>query len=339
MTSTTSAPTPGTTEFPWQIPTLHDVYCARTTIAPYFTPTPLLQPWLLAEELGCTVYVKCESLTPIGAFKLRGGINLLARMDPEERARGIVTASTGNHGQSIAYAARLFGARAIIYGPEAANPDKVRSMRALGAEVVRYGKDIGEFLGEARRRAETEGMRFVHPANEPLLIAGVGTYALEILEAVPDLDVLIVPLGGGSGVSGASLVARAINPAIRVIGVQAAGAPAVYESWRAGELRSFDSQRTFAEGLATREAFALPFAMRAGVDDVVLVSEEEMRQAILLLLRSGRLLAEGAGAAATAAAVQMKDELAGKKVAVILSGGNLTLDTLRHALTDPEPWE
>ncbi|MGI8687037.1 MAG: threonine ammonia-lyase [Thermomicrobiales bacterium] len=338
MTSTASTIATERADVPWQIPTLHDVYVARATIAPYFTPTPLIEPWLLKEELGCTVYVKCESLTPIGAFKLRGGINLLAQMSDEERARGIVTASTGNHGQSIAYASRLFGARAIIYGPEAANPDKVRAMRALGADVVLYGKDIGEFLGEAQRRAAAAGMRFVHPANEPLLIAGVATYTLEILEAVPDLDVLIVPLGGGSGVSGASVVTKAINPAIRVIGVQAAGAPAVYESWRAGRMLSFDAQQTFAEGLATREAFALPFAMRAGVDDVVLVSEEEMRQAILLLLRAGRLLAEGAGAAATAAAMKMRDELAGKKVAVILSGGNLTLDTLRHALTDPEPW-
>ncbi|MGI8854724.1 MAG: threonine ammonia-lyase, partial [Thermomicrobiales bacterium] len=241
MTSTAPATTTESTDFPWQIPTLHDVYLARQTIAPYFTPTPLIEPWLLKEELGCTVYVKCESLTPIGAFKLRGGINLLARMSAEERERGIVTASTGNHGQSIAYAARLFDARAIIYGPEAANPDKVRSMRALGAEVVRYGKDIGEFLGEAQRRAAAERMRFVHPANEPLLIAGVATYTLEILEAVPDLDVLIVPLGGGSGVSGASMVAKAINPHVRVIGVQAAGAPAVYESWRANRLLSFDS--------------------------------------------------------------------------------------------------
>lgn len=338
MTSTAPAPTPGTADFPWQIPTLHDVYTARATIAPHFTPTPLIEPWLLREELGCTAYVKCESLTPIGSFKLRGGINLLARMTPDERACGLVTASTGNHGQSIAYAARLFGSRAIIYGPEGANPDKVRSMRALGAEVVQYGTDIGDFLPEAQRRAAADGMRFVHPANEPLLIAGVATYALETLEAVPNLDVLIVPLGGGSGVSGASMVAKAINPRIRVIGVQAAGAPAVYESWRAGTLLKFDSLRTFAEGLATREAFALPFAMRTGVDDVVLVSEEEMRQAILLLLRATRLLAEGAGAAATAAALQMRSELAGKKVAVVLSGGNLTLDTLRHALTDPEPW-
>jgi threonine dehydratase len=339
MTSTAPATTTPDADFPWRLPTLHDVFQARRTIAPHFTPTPLLRPWLLEEELGCTVYVKCENLTPIGAFKVRGGINLLANMTPEERERGIVTASTGNHGQSIAYAARLFGGRAIIYGPEAANPDKVRAMRSLGAEVVLYGKDIGDFLPEAERRAATEGMRFVHPANEPLLIAGVGTYSLEIFEAVPDLDVLLVPLGGGSGVIGASLVAKGINPNVRVVGVQAAGAPAVHDSWKAGELRRYDSLSTFAEGLATREAFALPFAMRDNVDDVVLVSEEEIRQAILLLLRSTRLLAEGAGAAATAAAMRMRDELAGKKIAVILSGGNLTLDTLTRALTDAEAWE
>lgn len=336
---TTAAPSPTTepTALQWVIPTLHDIFLARRTIAPYFTPTPLLQPWLLAEELGCTVYVKCESLTPIGAFKVRGGLNLMAQMRDDERARGVLTASTGNHGQSIAYAARQFGVRAVIYGPEGANPDKVRAMRSLGAEVVLYGADFEESRLEAARRAKSEGMRFIHPADEPLLIAGVGTYALEIMEAVPDLDVLIVPLGG-SGVSGAAVAAKGINPQVRVIGVQAAGAPAVYESWRAGELKTLPTMRTFAEGLATRTAFALPFAMRAGVDDVALVTEEEMRQAILLLLQGAKVLAEGAGAAATAAAMQLRSELAGKKVAVVLSGGNLTLDTLRNALTDPDPW-
>jgi len=323
----------------WAIPTLGDVYRARRVVDRHLARTPLLAPPALAERLGCELHVKCENLQPIGAFKVRGGINLLSQLSPEERARGVVTASTGNHGQSIAFAARAFGARAVVFVPEGANPNKVAAMRRLGAEVVFGGADFDACRLAAEEFATAEGMYFVHSANEPRLIAGVATYTLEIMEAVPDLDVLIVPAGGGSGLSGACIAGKAINPALRVVGVQSSGAPVIYESWRRRELLTFDRCDTFAEGMATRVAFALPAQILWDrVDDIRLVSDADLRRAILTLLETTGMLAEGAGAAALAAAYQMRDELAGQKVAVVLSGGNLTLAELGRSLAEERPW-
>ena len=316
-----------------EAPTLQDVLRARAVIRRYLQPTPLLNPPAACEHLGCDVYLKCENLQPIGAFKIRGGIYLMSRLSPEERARGVVTASTGNHGQSIAYAARLFGARALVYAPEGANPDKVMAMRRFGAEVVLAGRDFDEARLAAEERAARDGLRYIHSANEPDLIAGVGTYALEMIEEVPDLDTVIVPIGAGSGVCGTLTVMKTINPAIRVIGVQSEGMPAVYRSWREGRLVSLDAGTTFAEGLATRVAFELPLRIMSGrIDDIRLVSEEDLCRAIVDLLDTAHLVAEGAGAAAFAAAEQLRAELYGHKVGLIVSGGNITLDTLRWAI-------
>jgi threonine dehydratase len=324
---------------PPAIPTLQDVYRARAVVDRFLPRTPLLAPPALAERLGCEIHVKCENLQPIGAFKVRGGLNLLSRLSSEERARGVVTASTGNHGQSIAYAARAFDARATIFVPEGANPLKVAAIRRLGAEVAVAGDDFDASFAAAEHAAAERGALFVHPANEPRLIAGVATSSLEIMEAVPDLDVLIVPVGGGSGLSGACVAGKGINPALRVIGVQATGAPAVHDSWRRRAFVAHDRVETFAEGLATRVAHDLPSRIIwERVDDIRLVSDAEMRRALLTLLETTRLLAEGAGAAALAAAVAMRDELAGRKVAIVLSGGNLTLDALAEALATERPW-
>lgn len=320
-------------------PTLQDVFRARRVLADLLPPTPLLAPPALAERLGCELYVKCENLQPIGAFKVRGGLYLLSRMAPEARARGLVTASTGNHGQSIAYAARVFDAPARVFVPEGANPLKVAAMRRLGAEVVTAGADFDASRDAAGADAAARGATFVHSADEPDLIAGVATASLEILEAVPDLDVLIVPVGGGSGLCGACVAGKGINPALRVIGVQAAGAPAVREAWLRRELVTLERADTFAEGLATRVAFALPATILwAMVDDIRLVSDAEMRRAMLTMLETTRLLVEAAGAAALAAAYQMRDELAGKKVAVVASGGNVTLAGLAEAMAAERPW-
>jgi threonine dehydratase len=320
-------------------PRLHDVFLARRVLAGLLPPTPLLAPPALAERLGCELYVKCENLQPIGAFKVRGGLYLLSRMAPAERARGLVTASTGNHGQSIAYAARAFGAPATIVVPEGANPLKVAAMRRLGAEVRFAGHDFDASRAAAERHAEAIGARFVHSGDEPDLIAGVATSTLEILEAVPDLDVLIVPVGGGSGLCGACIAGKGINPRLRVIGVQASGAPAVREAWRRRQLVELERADTFAEGLATRVAFALPATILWDrVDDIRLVSDAEMRRAILTMLETTRLLVEGAGAAALAAAYQMREELAGQKVAVVASGGNLTLEALAQAMAEERAW-
>ena len=322
---------------PLEPPTFQDVLRARTVVQKYLQPTPLLNSPSLSERLGCDLYLKCENLQPIGAFKIRGGLYLMSRLAENERARGVVTASTGNHGQSIAYAARLSGVPVSVFAPEGANEFKVAAMKRLGADVVLTGKDFDEARAAAEERANLTGARFVHSANEPDLIAGVGTYALEIIEAVPDLDAILVPIGAGSGVCGSAIVMKTVNPAIRVIGVQSAGLPAVYRSWREKKLVELESGETFAEGLATRVAFELPLKIiNELVDDIQLVDDREMCRGIVDLVEGAHVVAEGAGAAAMAAATRLAPEFHGKKVALIVSGGNITLDTFRWAFAEAE---
>jgi threonine dehydratase len=316
-------------------PTLQDVLRARTVINQHLDPTPLLHSASISEHLDCDVFLKCENLQPIGAFKIRGGLYLMSRLTADEREAGVVTASTGNHGQSIAYAARLSQVPAAVYAPEGANEFKVASMKRLGAEVVLTGNDFDEARMAAEERSRETGARYVHSANEPDLIAGVGTYALEIIEKVPDLDTIIVPIGAGSGVCGSAIVMKTINPDIRVIGVQAEGFPAVYESWRQKELVALDAGQSFAEGLAARVAFELPLKIiNELVDDIVLVSDREMCQGIVDLVEGAHLVAEGAGAASMAAAKKLSEQLSGQKVALIVSGGNITLETFRWAFAE-----
>ncbi|MCH8332852.1 pyridoxal-phosphate dependent enzyme, partial [Candidatus Sumerlaeota bacterium] len=212
--------------------------------------------------------------------------------------------------------------------------DKNAAMAAYGAEVVEHGKDFDEARQLVDQYVQREGLRSVHAATEPLLINGVGTYSLEILEDLPEIDAVIVPVGGGSGICGAVTVFRALKPGVKIIGVQAENAPCVYRSWMKGELVTTETADTFADGLATRIPFELPFSiMREGVDQMVLVSEEEIRQAILTLLHTTHNLAEGAGATALAGAVKIADELSAKKVAIVLSGGNIDMKTLRWVLS------
>ncbi|MCL4858847.1 MAG: threonine/serine dehydratase [Caldilineaceae bacterium] len=313
-------------------PTFTDIIRAQKTIRPYLPPTPLHRYPALDSLLGAEVYVKHENYQPIGAFKVRGGVNFMAHLPPEARARGVITASTGNHGQSIAYAARLFGMRAVIVAPEGANPVKVEAMRGYGAEVVFHGADFEAGKRHAQTLAETQGLRFVSSGDEPLLIAGVGTHTLEVLEAEPEIDVVIVPLGGGSGVAGACLAAKGINPRVEVIAVQASGAPAGYLTWRARAWRTA-AINTLAGGLATGEPFMMPQAILwEHLDDFVLVDDDELLAAMRHYLEKAKTLAEPAGAAPLAAALRIRERLRGKKVALILSGGNASPDELRRCL-------
>ena len=315
-----------------QPPTFKDVLAARKRIAPYLRPTPLYHYSLLDELVGTEVWVKHENHQPVGAFKPRGGINLVAQLSPEEREKGIITASTGNHGQSIAYAARLFGVRAIVGMPEGANPGKVAAIRGRGAEILFHGKDFDAARQRVEELASQEGYRYVSSGDEPHLIAGVGTYTLEILEELPDAEVIIVPVGGGSGASGTCIVAKAVNPAIQVFGCQAEKAPAAYLTWKDRE-RVESKMETFAEGLATRAPFMLPQSILwKHLDDFVLVSEEDMLRGIVQYLETTHNLAEGAAAAALAGAIKVRDRLKGKKVVLIMSGGNVSLANLRRAL-------
>jgi threonine dehydratase len=314
-------------------PELADVYLARRRIAPYLRPTPLIRPAALGRALGADVHLKLENLQPIGAFKVRGGINLVSTERASLDGRRLLAASTGNHGQSVAYAAREFGLGATIYAPEGANALKVESMRALGAEVVLTGRDFDAAREACEAAAAASGDRYVHSMNEPLLVAGVGTAYLEAIEAAPDADLLIVPVGGGSGVSGAGLVAKSINPRIRVVGVQAEGAPAFYRSFHSGRLESTERIETRAEGLATRQAFDLPLAMaKRYVDDVVLVSDAEMEEAMRLLMETAHVVAEMAGAAPLAAARRLG--VKGLRVIMPVSGGNATREQLAAVWRD-----
>lgn len=313
-------------------PTFLDVLKAKKNIAPYLPRTPLHNYPALDQATELNLYIKHENYQPIGAFKVRGGINLVSQLTPDERARGVITASTGNHGQSVAYAARLFNVPATIVVPEGANEVKVDAMRSLGAQIIHYGKDFDEAREHCERLAEEQELRYIHSGNEPLLIAGVGTHTLEIFEDLPDVDVVMVPVGGGSGVAGACLVARALNPQVRVIGVQARAAPAAFRSWQSKQLLE-DKTTTFAEGLATRTAFALPQRMMwEQLDEFILVSDDAMRAAILLYLQKAKTISEGAGAASLAGALDLRESLRGKKVALILSGGNITPEQLRQIL-------
>jgi threonine dehydratase len=315
-----------------QPPTFKDVLAARKRIAPYLRPTPLFHYPLLDELIGAEVWVKHENHQPVGAFKVRGGINLAAQLTPEERKKGLITASTGNHGQSVAFGARLFGVPAIVGMPEGANPGKVAAIRNLGAEILFHGKIFDDAKKKVEELAKKEGYRFVHPGDEPHLIAGVGTYSLEILEELPDAEVIIVPVGGGSGASGACIVSQAVNPSIQVIGAQAAKAQAAYLTWKAREWTEAPME-TFAEGLATAAPFMLPQSILwEYLSDFVLVSEEEMLRGIVQYLEATHNLVEGAAAAPLAAAIKLRDRLAGKKVVLIVSGGNLSPTNLRRAL-------
>lgn len=315
-----------------QIPTLHDIVAARGRIAPYVWRTPLHRYLTLDSILDAEVWVKHENHQRLGAFKMRGGINLLSQLSPEERQRGVITASSGNHGQSIAYAAGVVGAPCVVCVPEGANPGKVASIESLGAKVIHHGPYFDIANDYAMRLAKEEGYRYIHAVNEPMLIAGVGTYAMEIMEDLPDADCIIVPLGGGSGACGACIAAKSVNPAVKVIAVQAEGAPAAYMSWRAGELAEAPMQSA-AEGLATARGYELPQRiLRDLLDDFLLVSDEEMERAIVLHLEATHNLAEHAGAASLAGALKMKDQLSGKKIVLVMSGGNLSLDHLKAAL-------
>ena len=315
-----------------QAPNFQDVLKARHRIAPYLKRTPTHRYGGLDELIGTRIFVKHENHQPVCAFKVRGGINLMSQLTAEERTRGVITASTGNHGQSIAYAARLFGSAAYICVPEKANPVKVAAMRDLGAELIFKGERFDDARANCAVLARDHGYRFIHSGNEPLLIAGVATETLEMIEDAPEIDTVIVPVGGGSGCAGACIAAKAINPSIRVIGVQSENAPAAFLSWKAkADISHPDT--TIAEGLATGAPFELPQQiMREYLDDFVLVPDELLLRAMAWYIKHAHTLAEGAGAATLAAAWQMRDQLKGRTVGIICSGGNANPEQVKLAL-------
>ena len=264
---------------------------------------------------------------------MRGGLNLVGAMTKEEKARGIVTASTGNHGQSIGLASRIHGVACTVFVPVGNNPEKNAAMRAYGATVEEVGKDFDEAREKCEQRAVDTGARYVHSANEPLLLAGVGTYGLEVFEDLPTADVVLVAIGGGSGACGLITVRNALGATTKIIGVGAVNAPALEQSWRGPSRVVGESANTFAEGIATRVTFDLTFGiLKQHLDDFVLLTEDELAEGVRLALRTTHNLAEGAGSASLAAALKLKDQLKGQRVVCVMSGGNLDHAKLKWIL-------
>ena len=312
-------------------PTIDDVRAARENVYAAMAPSPLLRHPLLAERLGCDLWVKHENHNPTGAFKIRGGLHLIARLSAEDRARGVISATTGNHGQSIAFAASRAGVPCTLVVPRENNPAKNALMRAWGARLLEHGRDFDEAREYVEHLAATEGYRYIHSANEPDLIAGVGTYALEIADALQDVDTVLVPVGGGSGACGLIIVRDALGLKTRIIAVGAERADTVARSWRSGTRIVGESADTLAEGVATRTTFDLTFGiLQRGLADFVSLTEDELADGIRLALDATHNLAEGAGAASLAAAVKLADSLRGTRVVCVMTGGNLDLARLRR---------
>jgi len=319
-----------------KIPEFKDVLLAQCRIRPYLPRTPLHSYPAVNQLVGTEVFIKHENYQPVGAFKVRGGINLISQLSPEERKRGVISASTGNHGQSVAFAARRFSVQVRIVVPEKANPGKVAAMQGMGAEVIFHGAAFDEARLHCEALAQERGYRYIHSGDEPLLIAGVATEVLEMLEDQPDLQVIFVPVGGGSGAAGACIVARVVNPRIRVIGVQSEASPAAYQSWKQKKMVEAPN-RTCAEGLATGTAFSLPQAILwEYLKDFILLPDQEILRAMAWMVERAHTLAEAAGAAPLAAAYRLREELKGTKVGLVCSGGNTSLEQLKQALLNAE---
>lgn len=310
-----------------------DIIKSLEIIYKYLNPTPLYYYKGLSRITGCDFFLKHENYLPTGAFKVRGGINLISSLSDNEKSRGVVCATRGNHGLSIGYAAKLFGVKAYIVVPEHNNPEKNIGMEELGVELIVYGKDFDDVLVKANSMKDEMDLRFIHSANEPFLISGVGTYAYEIFTEEKDIDYIFIPIGLGTGISGVSIVRNALSPKTKIIGVQAENAPSVCLSWREGKIVETESVDTIADGLATRMPadMTLEFINKY-IDDIVLVSEDEIKDAIRTIIKETHNLAEGAGAAATAAVMKCKNKVRNKKVVSILSGCNIDTTLLKELL-------
>ncbi len=312
-----------------------DVKAARERLRPHLQPTPLRSYSALDAMVGhgIRVFVKHENHNPTNAFKARNGLSALTLLDAEARRRGVVSASTGNHGQGVAWAGRLLGVPVTICVPVGNNPEKNDAIRALGAELVEEGGDYDEAIEVSKRLCRDHGMTIVHSTNDRGVIAGAGTLGLEILEEQPAIEAIVFAVGGGSQAVGALVASRGLGRPVAVYGAQSEAAPAGYESWRRGEIVSLEGPRTFAEGIATRTAYQMTFgALREGLAGFVTVSEAELAEAMRMLLRITHNLVEGAGAAGLAGLLRLRETLAGRVVAIVLSGGNIDARTLQRVL-------
>ncbi len=305
---------------------------AREILKKHLIPTPLRQYQSLNRFVGAQIFVKHENHNPTGTFKIRGGIHLMHHLKACG-TKGVITYSTGNHGTSVATSANMFGLTAVVVVPEKSNPLKIQSIKDAGAQLIEYGKDFEEAGRKVAEIVEEKGLYFVHPANDAHIINGVATEFLEIIEMVPDMDTLIIPIGAGSEAAAAITVFKQICPKVEIIGVQAQSAKAAYLSWKQKKIVSAPNT-TFAGGVATGTAYDVPFSLyKDALDDFVLLTEEELYQGIALAAHHTRNLAEGAGSACLRAAIKIRKQLQGKKVVIQMSGGNASSQELQMALS------
>jgi threonine dehydratase len=314
----------------------NDVLEARRRIAPHLTPTALRHYPTLDAEIGAgiRVLVKHENHLPTNAFKARNALSFMTALEPAQRTHGVVAATRGNHGAGLAWAGALLGVPVVICVPHGNNPEKNAAMRGFGAEVIEAGRDYDEAVEVAKRLVLDRGLVLAHSTNDRNVIAGAATLGAEICEQAPELDAIVVAVGGGSQAVGALVAKRALRPHVAVFGVQAAAASAIHDSWHAGTRLTTESAATFADGLATRATYDLTWpALRDGLAGFVAVTDAQIADAIRVLIRSTHNLAEGAGAAGLAGLTALREPLAGKTVAVVLSGSNIDEVTLRRVLS------
>ena len=316
------------------LPTLADVEAARKRLQGVVHRTPVTPSATFSERSGADVWLKLENLQRTGSFKIRGAYNKIASLDPAARARGVVAASAGNHAQGVALGARLAGIPATIVMPERASISKAEAVRGYGAELILHGRDYNEAEARAKAIQAERGMTFVHAFDDPDVIAGQGTIGLELLEDVPDVETVLVPVGGGGLAAGVALAIKARRPDVRIVAVEPTGASKLPESLRKGSAHLLPSVSTIADGLAARRVGDLPFeALRRHANEVVQVDDDETAMAILLLLERAKTLVEGAGGVALAALLAGKVPLRkGEKTVVLLSGGNIDVTLLDHIL-------
>jgi threonine dehydratase len=317
----------------WPV-TFRDILDAEHRVRPLIPPTALRGYPALDEIAGATVLVKHENHNPTNSFKARNGVSLITSLTDAQRRRGVVAATRGNHGQGLAWAGRELGVAVTVCVPVGNNPEKNEAMRGYGATLIERGRDYDEAVAIARELVERDGLHMAHSTNDPAVIAGAGTFALEVLrDQAPELDAMVIAVGGGSQAVGAMTVARELCPALEVYAVQAERAAAIHDSWHAKQPLTRDSADTIADGLATRSTYPLTFgALCEGLADFVTVSEEAIVDAMRVVLRTTHQLVEPAGAAGLAGLLALRDRLAGKRVGIVLSGGNVDRDTLRRAV-------
>lgn len=313
--------------------TLNDIKSAMHRVRDAICVSACTRSHALSKLTGSALFLKLENLQRTGAFKERGALNKLLALTPEERERGLVTASAGNHAQAVAYHSARVGIKAEIWMPLTTPLVKVSASRSYGAEVVLHGTNFDEAFQAAQQRSLEQQRTFIHPFDDEHVIAGQGTLALELLEQVPELEVVVVPVGGGGLISGMAIALKELNPAIRVIGVQSALVPSMLKAVEAGRPISVSARPTVADGIAVRCVGATTLCLvRKYVDDIIVVDEEEIANAVLFLLEREKTLAEGAGAAAVAALLHHKVCVEGKTVAAIVSGGNMDVTLLARII-------